>query len=439
MGSLPTFHFSYGTPELLRNYFPIEYHSMPTIKILQNKRIILGVTGGIAAYKAAMVCSQLVQGGAGVDVVMTEAAQKFITPLTFQALTHRTVYTDIFTIPEEKNIPHIALADAADLLLIAPATAQTIAKLANGLADDLLAAIALATPAPLLLAPAMETDMWRHRATQANLEKLRAWGATLVGPAEGRLASGAVGRGRMVEPEEIVSAARLVLGRQGDLAGWRVVVTAGGTREAIDPVRFVSNHSSGKMGYAIATAARDRGATVTLITTVALPDPYGLEVIRVDSAEQMLGAVLQATRQAELLVMAAAVADFRPKTMAEQKIKKKGETEGLTLELVRNPDILAEVAAQKATGAGPHLTIGFAAETENLLANAQGKLERKKLDLIVANDVTATDAGFVVDTNRVTLLAANGTVEALPLMSKTEVAEKILDEVKPLAGRSAVA
>jgi phosphopantothenoylcysteine decarboxylase/phosphopantothenate--cysteine ligase len=361
---------------------------------------------------------------------MTEAAQKFITPLTFQALTHRPVYTDMFDIPPGENIPHIALADAADLLLIAPATAHTLAKLANGLADDLLAAIALATPAPLLLAPAMETDMWRHPATQANLDKLRAWGATIVGPAEGRLASGALGLGRMVEPEEIVSAARVVLGRNGDLTGRRVVVTAGGTREAIDPVRFVSNHSSGKMGYAVAVAARDRGARVTLITTAALPDPFGMEVIHLDSAEQMLAAVLEAAREADVLIMAAAVADFRPGTVAEQKIKKKGETEGLALELVRNPDILAEVAAQKAAGHGPRLSVGFAAETEDLLANAQGKLARKKLDLIVANDVSASDAGFAVDTNRVTLVGADGSVEALPLLSKVEVAERILDVIR---------
>jgi phosphopantothenoylcysteine decarboxylase/phosphopantothenate--cysteine ligase len=402
---------------------------MSTIKILQNKRIILGVTGGIAAYKAAMVCSQLVQGGALIDVVMTESAQKFITPLTFQALTHRPVYTDMFDIPDGENIPHITLADAADLLLIAPATATTIARLANGLADNLLAAIALVTPAPLLLAPAMETDMWRHLATQANLKKLQDWGATIVGPAQGRLASGAIGAGRMVEPEAIVHAARMVLGRTGNLAGWKIVITAGGTREAIDPVRFVSNHSSGKMGYALAVAARDRGADVTLITTTTLPDPFGVKVRHVDSAQQMLEAVLAATRQADLLVMAAAVADFRPNQAAGQKIKKKEDTQGLTIELVRNPDILAEVAAEKLAGHGPRLSVGFAAETEDLVANAKSKLHRKKLDMIVANDVSAADVGFAVDTNRVTLLMADGLVEELPLMSKTEVADAILDKV----------
>ncbi len=405
---------------------------MAPTKILQNKRIILGVTGGIAAYKSATICSRLVQAGATVDVVMTEAAQKFITPLTFQALTHRPVYTDMFDIPAGQNIPHISLADAADLLLIAPATATTISKLAHGLADNLLSAIALATPAPLLLAPAMESDMWQHPATQANVERLRGWGATLVGPVEGRLASGAQGPGRMVEPDEVIGMVRIVLARGGVLAGRKVVVTAGGTREAIDPVRFISNHSSGKMGYAVAEAAHDRGAIVTLITTVNLPAPYGSEVIQVASAEEMLAAVLAATRPADLLVMAAAVADFRPARAAGQKIKKKDETAGLTLELVRNPDILAEVARQKAAGLGPRVTVGFAAETENLLANARSKLERKQLDLIAANDVTASDAGFAVDTNRVTLLARAGSVEELPLLTKIEVAEAILDRIEPL-------
>jgi phosphopantothenoylcysteine decarboxylase/phosphopantothenate--cysteine ligase len=409
---------------------------MASIKILGNKRIILGITGGIAAYKAATICSRLVQAGAVIDVVMTEAAQKFITPLTFQAVTHRPVYTDMFDIPSGENIPHITLADSADLLLIAPATAQTISKLANGMADNLLTAMALASPAPLLLAPAMESDMWSHPATQANVEKLRAWGVATIGPAQGRLASGAMGPGRMVEPDEVVSMARMVLARQGDLAGRQVVVTAGGTREAIDPVRFVSNYSSGKMGYAVAEAARDRGAAVTLITTVDLPVPFGIEVIHTASAEDMLEAVLTSTRPADLLIMAAAVADFRPKAAAGQKIKKKADTEGVRLELVRNPDILAEVAEQKSGGYGPRVTVGFAAETEDLLANAKSKLERKKLDIVVANDVTAKDAGFAVDTNRVTLLTTDGSIEELPLMNKVEVADVILDRVEPLLKRA---
>ena len=333
-----------------------------------------------------------------------------------------------------QNIPHIVLADSTDLLIIAPATANTIGKMANGLADNLLTAISLATPAPILLAPAMETDMWQHPATQSNVQKLQDWGVGLVGPAAGRLASGAMGQGRLVEPDEIVGAAQTILARQGDLAGQHIVVSAGGTREAIDPVRFVSNHSSGKMGHAVAEVARDRGARVTLITSANLPAPFGMEVVRVDSATEMLEAVLTATEQAQALVMSAAVADYRPLSVAEQKIKKQGDTGGLTLELIRNPDILAEVAVQKSSGSGPQVTVGFAAETEDLLANAQDKLERKKLDLIVANDVTATDAGFAVDTNRVSLLSIDGSVEELPLMTKRDVAETILDRVVQLLG-----
>ncbi len=399
------------------------------LKILKNKRIVLGISGGIAAYKSATICSRLVQAGVLVDVVMTNAAQKFITPLTFQALTHRPIYTSMFDIPDGENIPHIALADATDLLLVAPATANTIAKLAQGLADNLLTAIALATPAPILLAPAMETDMWQHPATQANLQTLKNWGIDFIGPAAGRLASGAMGQGRMVEPDEVVGMVANILAQHGDLAGQHVVVTAGGTREAIDPVRFVSNHSSGKMGYAIAQVGRERGAKVTLITTVGLPDPFGVEVIQTDSAENMQQAVLESTQQADILVMAAAVADFRPATMAEQKIKKKADTTELVLTMIRNSDILANVAEQKSRGLGPRITIGFAAETENLLRNAQSKLKRKKLDMIVANDVSATDAGFAVDTNRVTLLNADDLIEELPLMSKVEVAEAIFDRV----------
>ncbi len=397
--------------------------------ILQYKRIVLGITGGIAAYKSATICSRLVQAGATVDVVMTQAAQKFIAPLTFQALTHRPVYNNMFGIPAGENIPHITLADSADLLLIAPATANTIGKLANGLADNLLTAIALATPAPTLLAPAMETDMWQHPATQANIKKLKAWGVSTVGPAEGRLASGARGPGRMVEPDEVIEMIRLVLARNGDLAGKHVVVTAGGTREAIDPVRFITNHSSGKMGYAIAEIARNRGAAVTLVSTVKLPAPVGVEMVAVNSAEQMRNAVIDLIPQTDILVMAAAVADFRPATVAEQKIKKQGENRGMTLEMIRTPDILAAVAAQKSSSGKPEITVGFAAETENLLKNAREKLARKKLDLIVANDVTAPDAGFAADTNKVTLLSNNGTVKTLPLMSKLKVAEAVFNQL----------
>ena len=397
------------------------------ISVLQNRRIVLGVTGGIAAYKAAALTSRLVQAGAQVDVVMTEAAQKFIAPLTFQALTHRRVHTDLFHLPAGQNIPHIALADAADLLLIAPATANTLAKIAHGLADNLLTAIALATPAPLLVAPAMETDMWRHPATQANLARLREWGVTVVGPAEGRLASGATGTGRMVEPAAIVDAARQVLAQGGDMAGLRVVVTAGGTREPLDPVRYITNRSSGRMGYALAETARDRGARVTLITAARLPLPGGVTRIEVETAAEMKEAVLEHIAGADALVMAAAVADYRPAVRADRKIKK-GDDD-LTLPLARTDDILQAVAARRAQTGYPRCVVGFAAETDHLLQNAAQKLARKGLDFIAANDVSQADAGFGVETNRITWLAADGAQEAWPLLSKVEVADRIWERV----------
>jgi len=401
-----------------------------TISILQNKRIILGITGGIAAYKSAVLASRLVQAGALVDVVMTEGAQRFITPLTFQALTHRRVYTDLFHLPPAENIPHIALADQADLLLIAPVTANTLAKMAHGLADNLLTTIALATPAPILLAPAMETDMWEHPATQANIARLKGWSYHFVGPAEGRLASGAKGKGRLVEPEEILEAARQVLAGQGDLVGRRVVVTAGGTREALDPVRYITNRSSGKMGYALAEIARDRGATVTLISTVTLPAPRGVRLVPVNSAAEMKEAVLAAIPEADALIMAAAVADYRPATMAEQKIKKSDQD--LVLSLSRTDDILLAVAEQRRRTGWPRCVVGFAAETQDLLQNAAGKLSRKGLDFIVANDVSRSDSGFAVDTNQVTILGADEMVTALPLMTKLAVAQAIWDRAVQL-------
>jgi phosphopantothenoylcysteine decarboxylase/phosphopantothenate--cysteine ligase len=408
-----------------------------TIRLLVDKRIVVGITGGIAAYKSAGLVSKLVQAGALVDVVMTQAAQRFITPLTFQALTHRRIYTDLFDLPPDHNIPHIALADGADLLLIAPASANTIAKIANGLADNLLTAIALATPAPILLAPAMETDMWQHPATQANVARLTNWGVEWVGPAEGRLASGAMGRGRMVEPEEILEAVRQLLAKQGDLAGRHVVVTAGGTREALDPVRYLTNRSSGKMGYALAEAARDRGAEVTLISTTNLPLPRGVKLVAVDSAAQMKEAVLAAVSQADALVMAAAVADYRPAHVAEHKIKKADDD--LTLALGRTEDILMRVAQQRDQTARLRCVVGFAAETQSLLDHAAQKLARKKLDYIVANDVSRNDSGFAVDTNQVTIIGADETVETLPLLRKVAVADEIWNRVvKKLAHGSSV-
>jgi phosphopantothenoylcysteine decarboxylase/phosphopantothenate--cysteine ligase len=401
---------------------------------LHQANIVLGVTGGIAAYKAADLASKLVQAGAAVDVVMTEAATRFVGPLTFQALTGRPVYVDPFRLIEKSEMPHLSLAWRAHVLVIAPATANTLAKLAHGLADNLLCAVALATRAPLVLAPAMDADMWEHPATQGNLETLRQRGAWIVGPGEGRLASGRLGRGRMAEVGEILGTVRLVLGRDGPLAGKRVLVTAGGTQEPLDPVRYLGNRSSGKMGYALAQAALDRGASVTLVTApTALPAPVGAERVEVRTAEEMRVAVLSALPRCDILVMAAAVADFRPAEVIGHKIKK--DTAGLSLALERTPDILAEVAAERERHGRPALVIGFAAETEDLLRNARSKLEGKRLDLIVANDVSSPDSGFGVDTNRVILLDRHGLEQALPLLPKEEVAGRVWEWVTEIGLR----
>ncbi len=398
--------------------------------ILSDKRIILGVTGSIAAYKAAVVASQLTQAGAQVDVIMTEAARRFVTPLTFQALTGRAVYTGMWESETGgglgTHIAHVGLAHQADLLLIAPATAHTIARLAHGLADDLLSVTALAARCPLVIAPAMDVGMYENPATQANLNTLRERGVVVAGPAVGRMASGFEGLGRLIEPEEIVGHCRWALGQGGRLAGRRVVVSAGPTQEPLDPVRYLTNYSSGKQGFALAQAALDAGAEVTLITgPVGLPTPVGARRVDVASARQMRDAVLLhavAEGQADALIMSAAVADFRPTQPHEQKVKKDEES-AFTLELARNPDILLEVSEGPTR---PRVTIGFAAESEDLLENAQAKLAAKKLDLIVANDITAPDAGFAADTNRVHFVTAQG-VEELPLMSKAKVAQRVID------------
>lgn len=395
--------------------------------LLNGKKILLGVTGGIAAYKAADLCSKLVQAGAQVDVILTEAATKFVAPLTFSALSGRPARVDMWTEPGGQPIPHVQMAAAADLVIVAPLSANTLAKLALGLADNLLTATLLATHVPWVLAPAMESHMWANPITQAHAADLRARGATLVGPGEGRLASGAVGVGRMAEPAEILAAARRVLARGGPLTGRRVVVTAGGTQEPLDPVRYITNASSGKMGVALAEAAADLGADVTLIhAPLAVPTPYGVECVRVRTAQEMCDAVLDRLAQTDILIGAAAVADFRPAEAAPQKIKKAAGQEELTLRLVRNPDILAEVAARRGAIGRPAVVVGFAAETHDLLANAAAKLAAKRLDLIVANDVTEPGSGFGADDNRVTLLFADGRQEALPLMSKREVAQRVL-------------
>ncbi len=388
--------------------------------ILKGKSIVLGVCGGIAAYKVAALCSHLVKAGAAVDVIMTEAAQAFVAPLTFQALTHRPVITEMFSLLAETEIGHVSLAKRADLLIIAPATANTIAKLAVGIADNMLTTTALATSAPILLVPAMESHMWSNPLTQANVERLRQMrNVVMIGPAEGRLASGASGVGRMVEPDRILDAACWMLGHDGPLAGRRVLVTAGGTREALDPIRFIGNRSSGQMGYALAQEARDRGAEVTLISTTGMVCPTGVYQISVETADEMHRAVMDLLPNTDFLIMAAAVADYRPAHSAAQKIKK-GES-GLTLELERTVDILSQVAKNRRTD---QLIIGFAAETENMIENARDKLDRKKLDLIVANDARqAMGAGA----SQVTLIAADGQVETLPLLPKSEVAVRLLD------------
>ncbi len=389
--------------------------------MLTNKTIVLGITGGIAAYKAADIASKLTQAGARVEVIMTESATKFIIPLTLRNITGRAVVTDMFELASEFSVEHVALADAADVVAIAPATANTIASLAAGIADDMLGCIVLATRAPIVVAPSMDVNMFENPITQENLSKLKARGFTIVDPAYGRMASGKVGLGRLAETETIIGTIKQMLGRNGDLAGKRITVTAGGTQEPIDPVRHIGNRSSGKMGYAVAEAARDRGAAVSLITTpTCLPEPVGVEVIHVQTVSEMREAVIKATARADALIMAAAVADYKPKSVAKAKIKK--DSPSLTLELVRTPDILAEVK-------GNFIKVGFAAESEDTIDNARRKLQEKQLDLIVANDITSPDSGFGVDTNKVTLIDRDGKVESLPLLTKREVADKILDRV----------
>ena len=388
--------------------------------MLTDKLVVLGITGSIAAYKAAELASKLTHMGVKVDVVMTEAAQKFISPLTLRSLTRRPVVTSMWEMSSEFSIQHVSLAQAADVVVIAPATANIIARIACGMADDLLSATVLATKAPVIIAPAMNTNMYENSVTQENLARLKERGFTIIEPGCGRLACDEVGKGRLAETEQIIGAIKMLLGRDGDMAGKKVVVTAGGTREPIDPVRFIGNRSSGKMGYALAEAARDRGASVTLISTTSLPEPAGMDVIYVESAAQMLDAVQKTVKGAEALVMAAAVADFRPKVMAKSKIKKAALSLDLALE--RTPDILAEVD-------GNFIRVGFAAESENLVVNAKKKLADKVLDLIVANDVTAKGSGFGSDTNKVTLISRDGNEKDLPLMTKREVADKVWDWV----------
>ena len=388
---------------------------------LVGRQVVLGVTGSIAAFKAVGLASEMTKRGAKVDVVMTMAATKFVAPLSFQAITHRPVVSDLFRPDAELAISHVGLGQRAELMIVAPASADAIARIALGLADDPLTATSLATRAPLIVAPAMETAMFESPATQANLRRLVERGVTIVGPATGRLASGEEGLGRMVEPAEIIESAEAILGRRQDLAGRHIVVSAGGTREPVDPVRYLGNRSSGRMGHAIAEAAQGRGARVTLVTAAIQTAPAVAKIVSVETTLEMKTAVEAAASNADALIMAAAVADYRPLRPADRKIKKQGK--GLRIDLEENPDIVAGLQSDGL------VKFGFAAETENLIDNARAKMDAKGLEAIVANDVTSPGSGFGSDTNRVTIIRRSGRMQEYPLMSKHQVAEVVLDHL----------
>lgn len=393
--------------------------------MLQGKKIVLGVTGGIAVYKAVDLVSRLRKAGCEVRVVMTEHAQQFVTPLTFKEISGNAVATSMWNANQEFNVEHIALANWADVFLVAPATANILAKMACGIADDLLSTTLLAAQAPIVVCPVMNTGMYQNPATQENIAKLQERGVTVMPPAVGHLACGTSGPGRLPEPQQIVEfMSAFFAGREGDLRGLRVLVTAAGTREPIDPVRYVGNRSSGKMGYAVAQMAAERGADVLLISgPSALAAPPNVRVVNVETTNEMLEACLAAYGDVDIVIKAAAVADYRPRDVADQKIKKKTD-DALTVVMDKNPDILKTLGAKKEQ----QVLVGFAAETQNLLANAREKVVKKNLDMIVANDVTAAGAGFNSDTNIVKFLFANGDVRELEQMPKVDVANKILDE-----------
>ena len=393
---------------------------------MNGKRVLLGVTGSIAAYKAVELARELSRRGIDVEVVMTEAATRFVCPLTFEALLGRPVTTGLFDGGPVGAIPHISLAGAVDAILVAPASADAIARIAHGLADDILCCTVLACRQPLIVAPAMHENMYLNPATQANIETLKGRGATIVGPESGDLASGGRGAGRMADIFEIVGRTLKVLGRTGDLAGRRIVVTAGGTQEPIDPVRCIANRSSGKMGYALAEACRDRGADVVLVSaSTSLRPPAGVEFVQVLTAQEMYEATKTAVRDTAALIMAAAVADFRPAQAADEKIKKGQGT--LALPLERTVDILGALK-------GDFVRVGFAAESSDLEENARHKLEEKNLDLIAANDISSRDSGFGSDDNRVAIIDRKGSVERLPLLTKRDVADRIVNRVVKLLG-----
>ena len=393
---------------------------------LKGKTVLLGVTGGIACYKSANLASALVKQGANVQVLMTKNATEFIGPHTFESLTGNRVSVDTFDRNYQFQVEHIALADQADLVLVAPATANVLAKLAHGLADDMLTTTILACNCPKIAAPAMNTKMYENPVTQDNLDILRKYGWEIVEPASGRLACGAVGKGKMPEPEDLLETVLHALSHEKDMSGLKVLVTAGPTREALDPVRYLTNHSTGKMGYAIAKAAAARGASVTLVSgPVNLKKPPYMEVVDIVSAQDMFDAVTSRAPDQDIIIKAAAVADYRPATVAEDKIKKSGNDSDLSLPLARTSDILAWLGEHRAPG---QFLCGFSMETRDMVANSKKKLEKKHIDLIAANNLKQAGAGFGVDTNLLTLIAADGAKE-LPLMSKEEAAHALLDEI----------
>jgi phosphopantothenoylcysteine decarboxylase / phosphopantothenate---cysteine ligase len=389
---------------------------------VRGKNIVLGISGGIAAYKSIEVLRRLVDGGAHVAPIMTEDAHRFVGPVTISALASEPLHTSLWD--DASPIPHTRLGQNADVIVVAPATARVIAAYATGMSDDLLVATLIATRAPVVLCPAMHTEMWEHPSVVDNIALLRSRGVVIVEPQSGRLAGGDIGTGRLADPETILQAIDEVLGGNKDLAGQHVVITAGGTREPIDAVRVIANRSSGKQGYAIAEDAHRRGARVTVISTVDLPVASGVSVVSVETAQQMHDAVTKAAVSADVVIMAAAVADFRPVLSVEGKIKKNQGVPTITLEAT--PDILAKLGSIKPEH---QVLVGFAAETENLVENARGKLERKNLDLIVANDVSAPGVGFAHDTNAVTILSASGEMKSVPLANKRTIATAVLDSV----------
>jgi phosphopantothenoylcysteine decarboxylase/phosphopantothenate--cysteine ligase len=392
---------------------------------MRGKRIVLGISGGIAAYKAATLASQLTQRGADVRVIMTESATRFIQPLTLQILSRNHVAVDLFDEKDPEVVMHIDLADHADLVIIAPATANLIGKLANGIADDMLTTTLLATQAPIVLAPAMNVHMYENPVVQENLQRLRELGMIILEPASGQLACGYVGKGRMMEPEEILSWVEQFFAKPAPLAGKKFLITAGPTIEPIDPVRYISNHSSGKMGFAIAEAAKEAGAEVILVAgPVSLPTPVGVQRIDVKTAMEMYQVVMEHLPEADVIVKTAAVADYRPKIVAEQKIKKTADE--FTIVLEKNPDIAYEVGRKKRID---QLLVGFAAETNNVEEYAKQKLEQKGMDLIVANNVAIEGAGFGTDTNIVTVYDRNGVVKSLPKMSKKQIAKYLIQVI----------